>query len=72
MVFKRILVVILFSSIVILSWGQPPQPASQPQNPQTDPDNPVPITGLEYLVLAGGVYGIHRLTKKRNKINEDA
>ncbi len=43
---------------------------SQPQNPQGDPDNPVPITGVEYLILAGGAYGVHRFSKRKNKKNE--
>jgi hypothetical protein len=73
MVFKRILIIVFFTVVMSSSWGQPPPaPASQPQNPQTDPDNPVPITGLEYLALAGAAYGVHRITKKKNKINEEA
>jgi hypothetical protein len=27
---------------------------------------------LEYLAVAGGIYGIHRLAKKRSKINKEA
>ena len=42
------------------------QPAEPPQNPPA----PVPITGVEYLILGGGIYGIYRFAKKRNKNNE--
>jgi len=33
-----------------------------PQNPDA-----VPITGIEYLLIGGGAYGISRLLKNRNK-----
>jgi hypothetical protein len=36
----------------------------QPGNPGTQP---VPITGLEYLLIGGGAYGASRLLKKKNK-----
>lgn len=36
----------------------------QPGNP---PGNPVPITGLEYLLIGGGAYGVSRLLKKKIK-----
>lgn len=31
------------------------------------PGNPVPITGLEYLLIGGGAYGVSRLVKKKDK-----
>ncbi len=31
------------------------------------PGNPVPITGIEYLLIGGGAYGVSRLMKKKNK-----
>lgn len=37
---------------------------AQPGNPAGDPDV-VPITGLEYLLIGGGVYGASRLMRKR-------
>jgi hypothetical protein len=43
----------------------------QPGNPGTPPGNPVPITGLEYLLIGGGAYGVARLLKKKTK-NENA
>ena len=50
---------LLLSSL--LAYGQPPP------NP---PANPVPITGLEYLLIGGGAYGVSRLLKKKNKIED--
>lgn len=38
---------------------------AQPADPQGNPDI-VPITGLEYLLIGGGAYGIYRL-RKRNQ-----
>lgn len=42
-----------------IAWGQPGDPAG-------DPDV-VPITGLEYLLIAGGALGGYKLFKNRNK-----
>jgi len=41
----------------------------QPGNPGGG--QPVPITGLEYLLIGGGAYGVSRLLKRKNK-KEDA
>ena len=41
----------------------------QPQDPQSDPD--VPITGLEYLLIGGGAYGVSRLLKLRKNMPEN-
>lgn len=38
---------------------------AQPGDPGGDPDNPVPIGGLEILLIAGGALGINRLVKKK-------
>jgi len=53
-------------SLVVLStfWAY-----GQPGNP--DSSQPVPITGLEYLLVGGGAYGVSRLLKKKHK-SEDA
>ncbi len=51
--------IVLFTSILVIA-----QPNTPPQ-----PDI-VPITGVEYLLLGGGAYGIYRFQKKRNKKNE--
>lgn len=44
---------------------------AQPQDPQQDPDA-VPITGLEYLLIGGGAYGVSRLLKNRRKKNNQS
>lgn len=44
---------------------------SQPDNPGDNPDA-VPITGLEYLLIGGSVYGVSRFLKNRkNKRNQN-
>ncbi|MDH4093035.1 MAG: hypothetical protein OEV74_21775 [Cyclobacteriaceae bacterium] len=54
----RILIFVAISTE--LSFGQPQ--AGGPQTPDA-----VPITGIEYLLIGGGAYGISRLLKNRNK-----
>lgn len=39
--------------------------ADPPPDPNDDPDNPVPITGLEYLIVGGGLLGTYRTLKSR-------
>ena len=58
MVLKKLSLTILLLSIVLIAKAQP-----QPPDPNQDPDA-VPITGLEYLLVTGGVYGVSRLLKK--------
>lgn len=42
---------------------------SQPGDPGEDPDNPVPIGGVEVLLIAGGALGIRKMVmgKKGDK-----
>jgi hypothetical protein len=40
---------------------------AQPDNPPPPDDVPVPITGLEYLLISGGILGGYKLFKNRNK-----
>lgn len=47
--------------------AQPPQPGDPPPDPPV-----VPFTGLEYLLVGGGAYGIYRLSKKKNSKNNEA
>lgn len=61
--FRRIGSITIFSVISIMGWSQP-QP--QPHNPSGDPDA-VPITGIEYLLIGGGAYGVSRLLKNKKK-----
>lgn len=63
----RISFVVVLLLISTFSWAQP-----QPQNPSGDPDEPVPITGVEYLLLAGGAFGIQRIIKGKNKLKKEA
>jgi len=39
---------------------------SQPANPMADPDV-VPITGVEWLLIAGGAMGGYKLLKKKRE-----
>jgi hypothetical protein len=41
--------------------------AAQPDNPPPPDDVPVPITGLEYLLISGGILGGYKLYNARNK-----
>ncbi len=39
---------------------------AQPGDPGGDPDQPVPLTGIEWLLLAGAGLGAGKLISKRN------
>jgi hypothetical protein len=43
-----------------------PELFAQPGDPDP-PDNPIPITGIEYLLGGGILYGIRSLLKARKK-----
>jgi len=58
MIIVRRLAFLAFLSLA--SWYAQAQPAV---NPEGDPDA-VPITGLEYLLISGGVYGASRLMRR--------
>lgn len=62
-----ILVVFLFAQ----HPGNPPAPPPGCSNPVPGVQNPncaddVPLTGLEWLALAGGYYGIKKIKEKRD------
>lgn len=40
---------------------------AQPNNPAAEDPDQVPFTGLEYLLISGGIYGGVRLLKKSDK-----
>jgi hypothetical protein len=40
---------------------------AQPPNPDAVDDEVVPITGLEYLLISGGILGGYKMFKNRNK-----
>lgn len=68
MTVRRILIFFLCAGILFVCHtvvlGQPPCPTCPPG----DPPNPdVPITGLEYLLGGGILYGIRSLLKARKK-----
>ena len=54
-----VLLILLVAGIQVTLYAQPAVP---PQNPPA----PVPITGIEYLLLGGGIYGMYKFAKKRN------
>ena len=53
--------IILLTSVFVVA---------QPNLPPPDP-NIVPITGLEYLLIGGGVYGVYRFSKKKRNKNTE-
>lgn len=53
---------ILLTSVLALAQPDPPPP-----------DPPVvPLTGLEYLLIGGGAYGIYRYQKEKKRKNNEA
>jgi hypothetical protein len=51
---------ICFIFTVVLSY----QAVGQPNNPPPPEDQPVPLTGVELLLLAGGAWGGFKLIRK--------
>lgn len=64
MIIVRRLVFLVFISIV------PGSIFAQPVPPEDDPDK-VPITGIEYLIIGGGAYGVSRLLRKKKDKSPD-
>lgn len=58
---------VLLSILSLASLYVQAQPA---KNPEDDPDA-VPITGLEYLLIGGGAYGVSRLIKRKKDKSPD-
>ncbi len=60
----RRITIFLLCTVVLVLWQTAVfgQPGDGP-----DPDNPVPITGIEYLIGGGLLYGIRSLLKARKK-----
>lgn len=53
---KKVAVIVSF----LLLWLGPVMPGfSQPGDPGGDPD--VPISGIEWLLVAGGIFGVRRI-----------
>jgi hypothetical protein len=56
---------------LLTSWWIQAQPVPpNPGDPAGDPDV-VPITGLEYLLIGGGVYGASRLMRRKKDKSDD-
>jgi hypothetical protein len=63
--FKISLVLVFFFMMAIaFSVG------AQPPDPPDPGDNPVPITGIEYLLIAGGAMGGYKLFKRKADLNK--
>jgi hypothetical protein len=57
----------LFARILLLVVVTAFSAQAQPENPPPPDDQPVPITGLEYLLISGGILGGYKLYKNRKK-----
>jgi len=53
------IIAILISSTAMAQPGDPP-----------DPDNPVPIGGIEILLISGGLLGIKRILGRGKKLDK--
>jgi hypothetical protein len=60
----RTIRILYLLSILFLSFTAVAQPTGGGPG---DPDNPVPITGIEILLVAGGVLGIRKFFNKKEK-----
>ncbi|MBS1487353.1 MAG: hypothetical protein JST43_07160 [Bacteroidetes bacterium] len=61
---------LLFFSVLFLAVANlSAQPGGGRPCPKPPCPPPVPITGIEYLVGLGGLYGVRRLLKSKNKTN---
>jgi hypothetical protein len=50
---------LIFFFLSLTAMAQP----TPPGNPPPGPGAPVPITGLEYLIIAGGFLGVNKIRK---------
>lgn len=62
--------ILLFVAFSTLAHAQviTPDPGP-PENPPVPDDQPVPITGVEYLLISGGILGGYKLLKNRKSRN---
>lgn len=49
------------STVVIAQPGDPP-----------NPDDPVPIGGIEILLISGGLFGIRKILGRSKNLNKDS
>jgi hypothetical protein len=54
---RSVLLVVLASTLL----------CAQPDNPPPPDDTPVPLTGLEYLLISGGILGGYKMFRNRTK-----
>ncbi|MEJ1238224.1 hypothetical protein WBG78_08855 [Chryseolinea sp. T2] len=64
--FMAILTLITWVAQAQIGPGNP----GNPGDPAGDPDA-VPITGLEYLLIGGGAYGVSRLMRRKKDKSND-
>jgi hypothetical protein len=57
---KRSALILFFLVLSFLSRAQPGDPGG-------DPDNPVPLPGIAWLLVAGGIYGAKKISEGRNR-----
>jgi hypothetical protein len=60
---KIVLIVSIMLAGCFYSFAQPGDPAS-------DPDNAVPITGLEWLLIGGGVLGLKKILGNKTESSD--
>lgn len=61
---RRLALLMFLSFATLCAQAQPAE------DPETDPDA-VPITGIEYLIIGGGAYGVSRLLRKKKDKSPD-
>jgi hypothetical protein len=64
---KGYLVLNILLLVCSLAFSQPGDPP--PPDPPIPDDNPVPITGIEYLIISGGILGGYKLFKSKKEHN---
>ncbi|MGM0582050.1 MAG: hypothetical protein ACQETL_15310 [Bacteroidota bacterium] len=62
---KAILSTLIFCLSFIGNFSLNAQPGDPPAPPGED--NPVPIAGIEYLIVAGAAFGVKKIYDKRKK-----
>ncbi len=63
----RALVLVVITAVCVYAQPAPDNPPP-PADPPVPDDQPVPITGIEYLLVGGGILGGYKLLKNRNKV----
>lgn len=66
LIVTRCLLLVLVTAVCLYAQPSPGNPPP-PENPPIPDDQPVPITGVEYLLLSGGILGGYKMFKNRHK-----